>query len=403
VKSFSFKNHNRNIRSPNLFYYLRGFNLKAKWLLALLLIILIMVAMFILVNLGNQAPSGNGGTSVYFGVTFSSNTTAEAELLIDKVKSYTNLLVVDSGPVSKNETTMNEICDYATNANLNIIVYFGKIDQSWQLPWINNATNRYGNRFLGVYFYDEPAGSLLNTGSTDEYLTAQTPQNYEAMTNLFIDSWQTMPGLHSIKTLENPPTTFTSDFALYWFDYKAGYDVVLAQVGLNQSITQDIALVRGAANVQNKSWGAIVTYASDEQPYLEDGDKLYQDMVTAYENGAKYIVVFNYPKINEYGILQPDHFTALEKFWNKIQTSPPQNNAPAQAVLVLPKDYAWGMRTPDDTIWGLWSADAKAPQIWNATQTLLNRYGTCLDIVYDDPAFTLADKYSEIYFWNSTL
>ena len=173
---------------------LRGLNLKAKWLLALLLVILITVALFILVNPLNQAPSGNGGTSVYFGVTFSSNTTAEAELLIDKVKSYTNLLVVDSGPVSKNETLMNGICDYATNANLNIIVYFGKIDQPWQLPWVNNATNRYGDRFLGVYFFDEPAGSLLNTGSTDEYLTANPPaqarvtmsmSSTDAATNVF--------------------------------------------------------------------------------------------------------------------------------------------------------------------------------------------------------------------------
>jgi hypothetical protein len=363
---------------------------------------LITVALFLLIDLGNWVTPDNGGTSVYFGVTFSSNSTAEAKLLIDKVKNYTNLLVVDSGPVSKNETLMNEICDYATNAKLNIIVYFGKIDQAWQLPWINNAKNRYGDRFLGIYFYDEPAGSLLHTSSTDEYLTANPPQNYEDMTNLFIDSWQTMPGLHSLKTLENPPTAFTSDFALYWFDYKAGYDVVMAQVGLNQSLTQDIALVRGAANVQNKSWGAIVTYTYDEPPYLENGDKLYQDMVTAYENGAKYIVVFNYPKTNDYGILKQEHFAALEKFWHKIQTSAAQDSVSAQAVLVLPKDYAWGMRTPDDTIWGLWSADAKAPQIWNATQTLLNRYGTRLDIVYDDPSFSLAAKYSEIYYWNST-
>ncbi len=177
----------------------------------------------------------------------------------------------------------------------------------------------------------------------------------------------------------------------------------MLKIGLNQSLPQDISLVRGAANVQNKSWGVIVTYTNDEPPHLEDGDKLYQDMVTAYENGAKYIVVFNYPQINDYGILEPEHFAALEKFWNKIQTSPPQDSVSAQGVLVLPKDYAWGMRTPDDTIWGLWSADAKAPQIWNATQTLLNRYGAGLDIVYHDPAFSLADKYSEIYYWNGTL
>ena len=210
-----------------------------------------------------------------------------------------------------------------------------------------------------------------------------------------------MPGLHSLKTLENPPATFTSDFALFWFDYKAGYDVMLAQAGLNQSLAQDIALVRGAAKVQNKGWGAIVTWTYDNPPYLEGGDKLYQDMLTAYENGAKYIMVFNYPQINDYGVLTQEHFEALEKLWNKIQTTSNQNPISAQTVLVLPRNYAWGMRYPDDTIWGLWSADEKAPQVWNATRTLLNRYGSLLDIVYDDPAYSLADKYSEIYYWNN--
>ena len=40
----------------------------------------------------------------YVGVSFCGNTTAQAELLIDKVKDYTNLFVVQSGPVSVNET-----------------------------------------------------------------------------------------------------------------------------------------------------------------------------------------------------------------------------------------------------------------------------------------------------------
>jgi hypothetical protein len=177
---------------------------------------------------------------------------------------------------------------------------------------------------------------------------------------------------------------------------------VFAQVGLNHSLVQDIALVRGAAKVQNKSWGIIVTWTYDKQPYIEDENKLYQDMLSAYENGAKYIVVFNYPKINDYGVLKQQHFEALEKFGRKIQTDQNQQVISAEAVLVLPKNYGWGMRNPNDTIWGLWSADEKSPQIWNATRTLLNRYGSHLDIVYDDPTFSVEDKYSEIYYCNFT-
>jgi hypothetical protein len=354
-----------------------------------------------LINQADLTSRKENAKDFYFGVTFSSTTTAEAKLLIDRVKSYTNLLVVDSGPVSKNETSLNEICDYATEAGLNIMVYFGLYDKSWQLPWVDNASQRWGTKFLGIYHFDEPAGSLLDTNSTSLLIQSNPPQNYDDMANLFIESWQTMPGLHSLKTLANTPTTFTSDYALYWFDYLAGYDVVLAQIGLNQSRAQDIALIRGAAKVQNKSWGVIITWTYNEPPYVESGKELYNDMVLTYENGAKYVIVFNSPQINDYGVLSQEHFDALEKFWNKIQTD--QNHKPisAQTVLILPKNYGWGMRNQNDTIWGLWSADEKSPQIWNTTQTLLKRYGSYIDIVYDDPLFSVEDKYSEIYYWDS--
>jgi len=60
-------------------------------------------------------------TKFYVGVTFCGNTTTEAKMPIDRVKDFTNLFVPYSGPVSKNETAMTEICEYAVAADLNII------------------------------------------------------------------------------------------------------------------------------------------------------------------------------------------------------------------------------------------------------------------------------------------
>jgi hypothetical protein len=64
----------------------------------------------------------------YVGVTFCGNTTAEAKLLIDRVEGYTYLFVLQSGPLSENETATNQICDYAVEAGLDILVYFGDLD-----------------------------------------------------------------------------------------------------------------------------------------------------------------------------------------------------------------------------------------------------------------------------------
>ena len=71
-----------------------------------------------------QHQDSNLNPQVYFGATFGLNTTAEAKMLIDKVKSYTNLFVVDSFSIDAlneaiNGTTLTDVCDYATSQGLN--------------------------------------------------------------------------------------------------------------------------------------------------------------------------------------------------------------------------------------------------------------------------------------------
>jgi hypothetical protein len=72
-------------------------------------------------------------------------------------------------------------------------------------------------------------------------------------------------------------------------------------------------------------------------------------------------------------------------------------------AFALPKDYGWGMRNVADNIWGLWPADEKASLIWENMNRLIDKYGIKLDIIYDDPQFSIAGKYQEIYYWNSTI
>jgi len=165
-----------------------------------------------------------------------------------------------------------------------------------------------------------------------------------------------------------------------------------------------ISLNRGAATVQNKNWGVIVDWTYDEAPYIESGPELYNDMILAFQSGAKYITIFDYPKNSTYGILQKEHLEAIKQFWQYARNNPqPSRTVSDRVAYVLPKDYAYGFRGPNDDIWGLWSADNLAYQIGTDVGNALGKYGGKLDVIYDD-GLTAANTamYGQLIFWNGT-
>ena len=386
-----------------------------KWL-ALLLVILLAASATAAV--ATYYLSAKVEADVYVGVSFCGDTVAEAKLLIDRIKGYTNLFVLQSGPISRNETATTEICDYAVNAGLKIIVYFGDLTPKtseengwgWRLTWVNTTRYRWGDNFLGVYYYDEPGGQQIDCNWAEynplHWNVTVYERDYDQIAYLFNMGFQRDEGFQFAKA--ESPALFISDYALYWWDYMVGYDVVFAQAGWNHSLAQSIGLVRGAARLQGKSWGTIVTWKYSQEPYLDTGEAIYGQMRTAYEAGAEYIIIFNYPVLegNVYGgAMKDEHFGALERFWNEVARNPEvvHGGVEAHAALVLPRNYGWGMRNPEDKIWGWWGPDDNSPQIWNISQQLLAEYGPHLDIVYDDPAFPAAGFYKTVYYWNQTV
>lgn len=409
---------------------------QARILTLILIVILLSASAVLLVSYSKSSNSQKD--PIYVGVAFGGDTIAQAKLLIDKTKGYTNLFILDSGinPISTNETAAREICDYAVNADLNIIINMGSWTPNnwpWQINFLNTSRAIYGDKFLGAYYDDEPGGIPLDWNWTKQFaenrlvfgpngtanplsltsiynrlqqanLTGTSPQNYTLEAQWFNQLLERNRGHNDLKTYNI--TSFTSDYALYWFDYLGGYDKLFAQLGWNVSVNEQISLLRGAASMQNKDWGAIITWKYTQPPYLDTSENIYNQMVTSYNAGAKYITIFDYPynsTDNPYGVMTDEDFRALENFWNQVLTKSSPNSAHAEAALVLPNDYGSGLRSPTDKIWGFWGPDDKSALIWNDTQTLLNKYGLRLDIVYDDPAFPLEGNYSKVYYWNQTI
>jgi len=471
-------------------------------LTAVILISLVAALMII------SPPQQSNGNEFYVGVTYCGESIADAQRLVDKVKNYTNLFVVQSGPLMADGLAIEEIGDYAVTKGLHFAVFFDTSQVPEKAIWLQHATTRWGNMFSGVYYADEPGGKLLDTqltfldttgdvinkmpdgtiqtlkpyflmffpngtigaqksnntytdieyadpvnfslrseiiyspdGTTtifdqiDEHIqspeysskriseTFYTPQNgseriVEEETYLQVQKYNPVPNVDVAADLFISKTSkplndfidywnlsqrsypmFTADYGLYWWDYKAGYDTILAELGWNNSINQEIGLVRGAASAMHKDWGTILTWKYMQPPYLCSGDEMYHQLKTSYQTGAKYTLIFNYAQnmSTPYGILQDQHFEALERFWNDVVENPQevQGSIRAETAFVLPKNFGWGLRNPQDKIFGIWQPTEQDNQTWTNLQAALTKHDLKLDIIYDDPTHPITGRYQQ--------
>jgi len=266
--------------------------------------------------------------------------------------------------------------------------------------WEKTAQTRYGEHFLGFYLYDEPGGNQMDLGNFREFDNSTLPCDFSDAANTYV-YYLFVQMRDFIKT----DKLVTSDYGLYWFDYEAGYDAIFAEFGWNHSRPLNIALCRGAAEMHNKTWGVTVTWEYTNPPYLESADELYNDLVTAYQAGARYITIYNEPRTQQHGLLTAEHLTAIKNFQEYTAQNPQNATSNTQKVAyVMPDNYGWGLRSVDDKIWGVWPADNKTNGIWNDLQALIASRGDGFDVIYDSPWTRVfgRDHYDTLIWWNAT-
>ena len=372
--------------------------LKFKYITVIVVCLLIFSLLFYSLTIGGE----NEFDEFYFGVDVAYADDNKVRALIDQVSDYTNFFIIGSTGITHNQARLNQTIKYLVDQNLDYSVF--TIFAS-SLPVINESVISTLDSFLGIYYDDEFGGKQLDLNSHRSVFFAE---NYSDASIKFIDwiNYRISGGFYQNSSdgflVPSDFRLFTSDYALYWFDYKAGYDVVLARLGWNYSRQLNVALCRGAATVQDKDWGAIALWTYNEPPYLGSGEELFDDLVLAYENGAKYILVFDSNEEYTDSILTQEHLDAMERFWQYTKDNPrPSNLLDGRVAFVLPKDWAYGFRGPDDKIWGLWESDEFSRQLSKDLGFYLNEYGSKLDIIYDD-GLVLDDTYEEYFFWNGT-
>jgi len=371
---------------------------------------LLIVSLFLACGVFNKPPP-----DVFVGIDVAYDNVAEIKLLVDEIRPYTNTIVIGSAGITFDVAKLNDVCQYVYDRGFYFMIYAHPQNTSEELAiqcqWVLDAEPRWGERFLGLYAFDEPGGRQLDNASYRVVREGWVADNYKNWTEA-ADKYVNTAFIYLHHMIEDQMcgldlTLFTSDYALYWFDYKAHYDVVFAEFGWNYSRHINVALCRGAANVQNRDWGVMITWEYTQPPYLEYGEELYDDLVLAYESGAKYILVFDTDKNYTQSTLQPEHLYALKRFWQYAIDNPRPSNPPSNRIAyVLPKDYGYGFRGPNDTIWGLWEAANYTDSFRISTEVgrLLDRYPNNLDIIYDDGLETNNSYgYGLIIFWNGTV
>jgi hypothetical protein len=386
--------------------------MKPKYLIIIVLLVLsLVIPVFLYYGFYVDDPAKEEPSGLFVGVDVAYDNVTEIKLLVDEIRPYTNTIVIGSTGITHDMAKLNDVCQYVYDRGFYFMIYAHPINDPEALviqrEWVLDAKPRWGEHFLGLYAYDEPGGRQLDNATyktvDDEHWFAAnwTEAAYKYVYSLFFYLHHTIED--QLGGIDLP--LFTADYALYWFDYKAEYDVVLAEFGWNYSRQLPVALDRGAANIQNRDWGIMITWTYTQPPYLESGSELYDDLVLAYENGAKYILIFDTNEDYTHGVLQEEHLDALKRFWQYATDNPRASDPISDRVAyVLPKDYGYGFRGPDDTIWGLWEADDFALKISTEVASLIDMYPNRLDIIYDDGLE--ADNtygYSKLIFWNGTV
>ena len=112
---------------------------------AAIIVAIVLSASFLVAN-NNQFLNESSSKPVYVGVTYCGDNFTEAKLLIDRVKSYTNLFVIQSGPLQKNLAQLNEICSYAVDSGLHIIVYFGSVEYNRNYVTAFLSNEKWGSK-----------------------------------------------------------------------------------------------------------------------------------------------------------------------------------------------------------------------------------------------------------------
>ncbi|MCJ7762209.1 hypothetical protein MUP38_01995, partial [Candidatus Bathyarchaeota archaeon] len=227
--------------------------MKQRCALLVFLVALLILLLFAGINSYLNSRSGSGQVDVFVGVDVAHDNITSLKERVDEVKAYTNFFVIGSSGITLNVTRLNDVCQYLNDSGLHFATYTHTTNNTDiefnQTEWINYAKQRWNGSFSGLYTYDEAGGHQID--SDGDFMVIKKADNYSDAANKYVENLTRI--LSEFKIYNLP--LLTADYALYEYDYRAGYDVVLAEYAWNHSRPLNTALCRGSATMHGKEWG----------------------------------------------------------------------------------------------------------------------------------------------------
>ena len=149
----------------------------------------------------------------------------------------------------------------------------------------------------------------------------------------------------------------------------------------------------------------MLTWQTSAAPYLSTGNEMYNEMLSAYQEGATYVAVFNYsPNGDGVGLLQPEQFSALQRFWTNVVQSHNVVRVEAGRCARFAHIITAGVCGDPTTPSGVSGKPTTNPlRSGLSLQSAMARDGAKLDVVYDSAAYPTAGRYEQIIYWNQTM
>src|SRR5512137_2474874 len=109
--------------------------MKHSILIAVFVITVVVVSVFVIEE-RNKPNEETKQPDAFLGITYCGNSVTEAKSLVDKVKDYTNLFVLQSPTLQRNFESVNDVGDYVVSKGLFYLPYFGTYIEPTFSNWI---------------------------------------------------------------------------------------------------------------------------------------------------------------------------------------------------------------------------------------------------------------------------